>query len=225
MNVITKITILSSLIVICGCSSVVKRGTTSEQGNRKKSSEKIIANAYLFDSRLKIHNKPRSFRLEVYETDSVIALAGRGYLGKGVLKGWIRHDSLKVYFPATDEYVYDATPQLLSSENCLENINEFDLLKLFQGEIEQVFNDQLFNVIADIGKSKYNYTVIADNCLWKIDLKYDIKDNQKRLKSFLITNSNSLEIKGQRRTIKQNAKVPYSKFQVDIPERALIINP
>ncbi len=121
-------TIAACLLITAGCGSSRKGALVGDEANWQG---KVEVEAYLFDAKLRRDNKPTSVRLEFFHTDSVIAFAGRGYLGKGALKGRLTEDSLEVYFPTTDEFVKEAAADLMSSFDCAGDIGSFNLMALF----------------------------------------------------------------------------------------------
>ncbi len=102
----------------------------------------VQVEAYLFDAVVLRGQKRNTFRLDVYQTDSIMALTGRGYLGKGALKGWMTRDSIKVLFPATNEYLYETIPALIGSIACLGDTAEINMFALFSALPDSIAQDR-----------------------------------------------------------------------------------
>ena len=121
--------ILISLIICSSCSSPAY--VSDLAGEERSTNEKIIADAYLFDTKLIQKKKVTSVRLEFYKSTGLIGINGRGYLGKGALKGHLSKDYLKIYFPHTNEYIDESITNIFNSFKCDNKIKQFDLFSLF----------------------------------------------------------------------------------------------
>ena len=188
--------------------------------------KKIKVEASLFDARLYKDNKPTSFRLEVFQTDTLLGVAGRGYLGKGAFKGWMRQDSLMIYFPTTKEYLYEATVDLLRNDSCVSDIFGLDLLNCFR-EFPQNdgFNEDLVILPVEKEKKKAQYVIYQKNCPWQLEILYDLRKKGWRIKNFDFSNGDNFTLKGKRREYKPNARVKLKRFLLDIPPGTVRINP
>ena len=132
---------------------------------------KLKCEAYLFDAQLKRDGKPTSFRLDLYQLDTLIGIGGRGYLGKGALKGYMSADSLKVYFPASNEYVLEAITDLMNSFECTEKHPEFRLFELFFDLPDSIDFPTSINITSDYeDTNKPEFIVSTTNCPWRISL-------------------------------------------------------
>ena len=201
------------LLVLVGCSSPQKAHTGRELSSDVRA-DKIRAEAWLFDARVWREGKPTSFRLEVYRTDSITALSGRGYLGKGALKGTIRNDSLYVFFPRTNEYLYEAAGSLLDAMDCSDVSPRVDILALLTDVPDSV--DGLENVevtTSYLDPDRPTFVLYSRGCPWQLDLKYDKRKVGWRLKAFEFNSGDGVRLKVKRRTLKQQAKVPVKRFQ------------
>ena len=122
------IIVAAFLLALSGC--LATRG--SRIGGETPSGEaQITADAYSFNARVWRDGKPTSFKLELYYTDSLIGIAARGYLGKGAFKGWLRSDSIKVYFPQSNELLYESLDGLVKNSECGVSVAGLEFLSLF----------------------------------------------------------------------------------------------
>jgi hypothetical protein len=187
---------------------------------------KIAVEAYLFDAKLRRQGKPKSFRLEIFRTDSVIALGGRAYLGKGALKGLLTTDSLEVYFPSSNEYLYESLSDLFATAECTNTVPEFSLLHLFTSLPDSLAEMEELNIASDYTDRKRSEFVISlPDCPWMIELTYDRHETGWRIRDFKFDNGNDITVKAKRRTYKKKAQVPYNKFQLVPPASPTRITP
>jgi len=192
----------------------------------KKINEKIKGEAYLFDVKLKRDGKPTSFRLEIYQTDTITAFSGRGYFGKGALKGVVDKDSILVYFPTLNEYLYESTATLLDIKDCVNDLDNLNLLKLLKNLPDEMLMESNLTITPNhVNAKKPEYTLFNPDCSWKIDIIYDKRRPGWRIKSFFIDDGYDNTIKSTRRTYKRNANIPYKRFIVNIPDNAERIIP
>lgn len=225
MNRLLSILVLITLMILfCGCGSAYK-GDATVAGEESEYTNDVIVEAYLFDARLHRDKKPTSVRLEFYHTDSVIAIAGRGYLGKGALRGRLTSDSLEVYFPTTDEYFLEPVATVLGSVDCSEELPEISLLALFNNLPDSVLPTDKITVSADYTDDRNpEYLISAKGCPWEIHVTYALHNEGWRIKEFQFDDGKGNTLKGKRRTYKREAKVKANKFLVPIkPESMRII--
>ncbi|MBU8933793.1 MAG: hypothetical protein KOO62_07275 [candidate division Zixibacteria bacterium] len=176
--------------------------------------DKIRAEAWLFDARVWREGKPTSFRLEVYRTDSVTALSGRGYLGKGAMKGTIRDDRLYVYFPRTNEYLDESAGSLLDAMGCSDLSPRVDILALLTDVPDSVDGLENVQVTASyLDSEQPSFVMYSRGCPWQLDLKYDRRKVGWRLKAFEFNSGDGVRLKVKRRTLKPRARVPAKRFQ------------
>jgi hypothetical protein len=177
----------------------------------------VTVEAYLFDAKLRRHKKPTSVRLEFYHTDSVIAVAGRAYLGKGALRGRLTADSLIVYFPTTDEYVIESVADLLGSLECSAPLPDMSLLELFANLPDSVLTEKGFKIVSDTSDRLHpGYELSFEGCRWNIRLTYALQREGWRVKEFAFDDGAGVTLKGKRRTYKREATVKAGKFKVPI---------
>jgi len=188
--------------------------------------EKIRAEAWLFDARLWQKGKPTSFRLEIYRTDTVTALSGRGYLGKGAMKGTIKDDSLYIYFPRSNEYLYESASSLLDAVNCSGGRPYVDMVALLTQLPDSL--DDLVNVqvtASYINPEKPNFILYSRGCPWELSLIYDRRKVGWRVKEFEFISGDGTRIKSRRRTFKPKAMVPLKRFHTPRAPNAVRIMP
>jgi hypothetical protein len=170
--------------------------------------------------------KPRSFRLNLYVADSLIGLSGRGYLGKGALKGRLTADSLIVYFPASDEYLRESVAELIGESSCTFQMFGERMLEFFQVLPDQLSSNGDFSIISSWKDDKRPvFIVSADSCTWQLELEYDWQATGWRLRRFDFSDGNGKELRGKRRTYKNDRSVKPARFEVLIPEEAVRIHP
>jgi len=188
--------------------------------------EKIEVEAYLFDAKLRRQGKPTSFRLEIFQTDSVIALGGRAYLGRGALKGLLTTDSLEVYFPSSNEYLYESLRDLFATAECTNTAPKFSLLHLFTSLPDSLAEMEEMSIASDYtDRKRPEFVISLPDCPWVIELSYDRRETGWRIRDFEFDNGNDITLKAKRRTYKRKAQVPYSKFQLVLPDGATRITP
>lgn len=176
---------------------------------------KINVEAYLFDAKIKQDGKPTTVRLFFFQTDSVIAIGGKGYLGKGALKGWLTEDSIKVFFPSTNEYVYESIGDLFSSFDCSGKLPKFDLMALFSNTPDQVLNDIEISIIKmNESKNRPKYQISFLNCPWNIEITYDRQEKGYRIRNFEFTDGNKTTLLAKRREYHDNREVKLSRFHI-----------
>ncbi len=179
--------------------------------------QQVNVEAYLFDAKLRRNKKPTSVRLEFYHTDSVIAIAGRGYLGKGALRGRLTADSVEVYFPTTDEYLLESVANLLGSVECSGPLPPLSLLALFANLPDSVLHEPGLSIESDHSDSRHpQYRIAMEGCPWEIDLTYAWQDVGWRVKKFSFNDGAELTLKATRRTYKRSARVKANKFQIPV---------
>jgi len=188
--------------------------------------EKIEVEAYLFDAKLRRRGKPTSFRLEIFQTDSVIALGGRAYLGKGALKGLLTTDSLEVYFPSSNEYLYESLRDLFATAECANSTPKLNLLHLFTSPPDSLVEMEGMSVASDYtNRQRPEYVISLPDCPWRIELTYDQREAGWRIRDFKFDNGNDITLKAKRRTYKKKAQVPYNKFRLVAPDGVTRITP
>jgi hypothetical protein len=189
---------------------------------------KIQAEAYSFNSRLRRQGKPTTFKLEVYQTDSLLGLSGRGYLGKGALKGWLTSDSIRVYFPATKELLHEPLTALTGSGKCGSPLGGLNVLNLFAQLPDSVLARTQLMVNADYSKPKrpkFRIESGDSTCSWQLDLIYDLQKPGWRIRRFEFDDGAGTTLRGIRERYRAEAKVALKRFTPTPPPGAVRIIP
>lgn len=226
MHRLAVLAALLSFAVVTGCGGPGRSAGRGRVKAKKKSSSKIEVQAFLYDAKFLLNGTRRSVRLEVFKDSGRVALSGRGYLGKTALKGWMSADTLLVYFPGSNEYIYESTASLLASSTCLVSQPSVDFPALFSALAPGILPSPEFRVVA-IDDEESNYSVRSEGCDWEIGLIYKTDKRGCRLKTirYDATLDQSLELQAKLRTFRASAKVKASRFEVRIPDDALRITP
>lgn len=216
------VALVVSLTLGCGA---YKSGKPVDE-SRSDRDTKISVQAFLYDAKIRHKRKPTSVRLEIFKTDSVAALAGRGYIGKGALKGRWGLDSLLAYFPASNEYIYEPTVTFLSGRECRPAMPSADIMKILDNLPESLAWDEsvLINQTTD-SKKKRGYLISMPECNWTLELDYDLKSNQWLLKRMEFDDGRDLRLSLKRRKFKARTSVRLSRFEVAIPANAIRLTP
>lgn len=202
------------LLTGCGTGFRDEGATVATESSKEQD---VRVEAYLFDAKLRRNKKPTSVRLEFYHTDTVIAIAGRGYLGKGALRGRLTADSMEVYFPTTDEYLLESVAAVLGSVDCSEPLPPLSLLALFANLPDSVLSGDALVVESDHSDQRHpRYRISSNGCRWEINLTYARQDLGWRVKEFSFDDGADVTLKATRRTYKRSAKVKANKFDVPV---------
>jgi hypothetical protein len=220
---VSRFALAGVVLLLAGCSSGVKPG--GETGETQDLPD-VRAEAYLFDTRIDFEGKRRSVRLEVFATDSLIGLGGRAYLGKGALKGWLDSDSLKLYFPNSNEYVYEPVSDLLQSFKCGDETPSVQVLSLFYHRPDAMQLDSHVRLITDTSDAnRPTFTLQMADCPWRMTIGYDRRDPGWRVREFEFDNGDDLRVNASRREYRADTDVSAAKFNVVVPADAARIIP
>jgi len=212
------------LSLAAGCASRRTGAPPSDETTRPKS--KIRAEAYLFDAKLRRDGKVNSFRLELFHTDTVLGLGGRGYLGKGVLKGRLTPDSLMVLFPTTNEYVHSSVSDLLSTTECAVPVPPLSLISFFRTLPDFAVLDSVITVAGNYSdEDRPSFIIFVAGCPWQLELTYDRRSEGWRIRDFDFSDGGGQRLYGKRREYRSDVGVKLEKFMVDIPDDAVRIIP
>jgi len=212
------------LAMLVGCASVYQGAEGEGERAGKSAGGEVTADAYLFDTKTYREGKLTSVRLEVFWTDSVIALGGRAYLGKGALKGRLTRDSLTIYFPTRKEYLDKPIHEALASSDCPFSLGALDVLDLFGSVPDSNSFEGDISLVSDYRKTdRPVFTISKDGCDWRLKLEYDYKSGTPRIRQFEFENGERFRLKANRREFKSNRRVKASKFDVHIPSQAVKI--
>jgi len=186
----------------------------------------VAVEAYLFDAKLRRRGKPTSFRLEIYRTDSVTALNGRGYLGKNALRGRMTDDSLEVYFPSSNEYLYEAVVDLVVASDCTSELSVLRLPALLATPPEEgSLGDAGVDRRDPSDSERQELTITWPSCPWRMELLYDRRDGEWRLREFFFDDGGETTLTADRRTYKSRANIKGRYFLMRMPSDAVRITP
>jgi len=223
-------TTLSAVMAIClqvvGCAPAYKAPPMHEQTTKTAPEEKVKVDAYLFNARLRRDGKPTSFRLELLQTDSAVVLGGRGYLGRGALKGRMTADSLEIYFPATNEYLYESVADLVASSFCPSRMQGLNLMRLLR-RLPQADD---FNVDAtlerdDGDRKRPRFFLSWPDCPWRLQLAYNRQKTGWRLQEIRFDDGDRTSFTAKRRSFKEQIAVTRKKLKPAIPDGAVRVSP
>jgi hypothetical protein len=172
--------------------------------------------AYLMDARVYRDGKPTSFRLELFVSDSLIGIGGRGYLGKGALKGVLTRDSLIMYFPTSREYVREARDSLLTSAACSLGLGLLDIERWLKA-LPEDRSAAPATVVTEMGNREAHCSLTWPECDWKLVLDYQLRDDAWRIKQIEFDDGGKTRFKAETRVHKRHATVDASRFEVIIP--------
>jgi len=207
-----RLAIISAGVVFLlgGCSTTRKRSLDQFAEVR------ITAEAYSFNARLWRDGKPTTFKLELYQTDSLIGLSGRGYLGKGALRGWIRSDSIMVYFPTTNELLYESLDALVAASSCPLSLASLDLIAFMSRPPDSIALAKGLKVNSDYeseDRARFDVQSIEPGCSWKLALVYRHRDLGWRIDEFDFDDGSGTRLKGSCELYRARAGVPLSRFE------------
>lgn len=231
MTHLTRILLsMTALGLVFGCTSGPP-STGSDVETAPQYKVKIPVEAYLFDVAIKRHGKATSLRLDVFDADSVIALGGRAYLGKGALRARLTKDSLIAFFPTSNEFLReDFSSFSISGEN-RSDFSKLGLLKLLKQPPDTgTMNDSMRVEFTQVSSSDTRWTVHSttyDSAAlprWRLELTYALTDGYARLRYFSYTDIN-MTITANRREYRTRARVPADRFRVTIPPSAVRVSP
>ncbi|MDX9858989.1 MAG: hypothetical protein RBT76_14480 [candidate division Zixibacteria bacterium] len=214
------------LALISGCGTGRRHISTTTE-TTPLTFDKRVAEAYLFDTEIEYRDKYSSVRLELYAADSIVGVAGRSYLGKGALDGWLTRDSVLILFPSSGEYVEEAVPDLIGAIECTNGtVAQIDLLTLLYEQPSRSNVGTGISITPDsANQDRPCYSLSMPGCLWRIDLCYDRREIGWRIREFSYTNGDNLSISARRREYKAEVTAGPDKFAVTIPPDALRISP
>jgi hypothetical protein len=220
MKAIRGVMMAASLALLAGCGPRFDIGPEGDVGSNRK----VTVDGYMFDAKIRRNGKPTSVRLQFYETDDVIGMSGRGYLGKGALKVRLTDDSLIAYFPATHEYVREAMPELFASNECASRTAPPPLKRLLATlPSPEMYPVAVFTVTKE-EKKKHEYEIDWIDCPWRMSLTYDLRDEGWRLKKMRFEVDSEERFSMKRRTFKPDIKVKQSKLRLRVPDGAVRVS-
>jgi hypothetical protein len=195
-------------------------------GEEQVARGKVRADAYLFDTKIRRNGKPTSIRLEMYRTDSVVALAGRAYLGKGALRGRMTADSLEIYFPTANEYLYSSIADAVNNLKCNIKLGHIDLLHILTTPPDTVSFAKPLQLRSDTtDQNRRSYALWVNDCPWQMTLLYDWVNSRWELREFKFDSGTGTELRAERREFDRNVSLDADRFAVHYPGDAVRLEP
>jgi hypothetical protein len=224
VNRISWLSIAVALLILAGCSATRKVMPVADESG-SNATGKIQVEAYLFDAVLKRDGKTTSFRLEMYATDTIVALAGRGYLGKGALRGLMHSRSIQVYFPTSNEFVDEPYASLLSRSECRLELSSFDPVRLMFASPDSLTVDSEIRLVENNRSDKRREYSISSHCDWSLSLAYDLRPGGWRPVELSYDDGHGTSLRASRREYQPRAKVKPSRFDFSFPPDASRLEP
>ena len=209
------------IVAVClSCGAPPRESLVPEQYRTVSPDRVLTVDAYLFDARIWRDGKPTSVRLELYETDSLIGFTGRGYLGKGALRGQVTADTILAYFPSSNEYLFEPVTRLFNTAACSVAVNPPDMFKLLSALPEPGAFPGAVTNRHEQGDKERSYSVAWANCPWHMDLDYDFRDDRWRIVEFRFRTDEANRIVARRRVFERQTTINYSRFDPAIDTKA-----
>lgn len=226
-----RLSVLVGLMVFGGVTVYFGLGCQTIRGGQagivpERPDEKITADACSFNARLWRDGKPTTFKLELYYTDSLVGIAGRGYLGKGALKGRLSADSIRVYFPGTNEYYFESLNDLTSRSDCpvpLASLNVIRLLSALPDSLQMPDSLKVISNYSDPKRPTFSVRPINTECKWGVDLGYVLQGKKWTIEHFQFVDGEDLVLKATREKYRAGAGIPLKRFEVEPPGDAVRI--
>lgn len=213
-----------SLVALIGC--VPKKMSPAPSGEEKQPSQnidmdKVIVDAYQFEALFRQSGKPTTLRLELFCTDSLVVVIGKGYLGKSGIRARVSADSLLAYFPTRKQYVSDALPNLLSEVACDSNPPHLNLAALFRQLPTEESIPEPIRVIANTKNADHpRYLLFVPDCTWQMEVEYARSDTSWRVSSFTWQGIQNSTFEATRKNYRQRVAIPAERMRVVLPENA-----
>ncbi len=223
MKIIRIFVLILISVILVSCSSGRKIQSGEDAASHLNLPD-VQVEAYLFDVKLRRNGKPTTVRLDLYQTDSVVAMYGRGYFNKGAFRGRITDDSMLIYFPSTNEFLNESIENLFLSFDCESELIGINLLGYFISPPDSAHTSENLNVetIEESGDVK-QLMISSKSCKWRLLLGYRKEKNGWRLELFEFDDSDNVTLKGSRRQYKDKAAVSGDRFHIRIKPAALKI--
>lgn len=223
--------LLAEVIICGGVAIYIGLGCQTTRGGHagivnETPDRKITADACSFNARLWRDGKPTTFKLELYYTDSLVGIAGRGYLGKGALKGRLSDDSIRVYFPGTNEYYFESLNDLTGRSDCpvpLASLNVIRLLSALPDSLQMPDSLKVISNYSDPKRPTFSVRPVNTECKWAVDLGYVQQGTKWTIEHFQFVDGENLVLKATRERYRAGAGIPLKRFEVEPPVDAVRI--
>lgn len=222
------ISVFAILSLLIGCTSGPPAGET---GRESAPVVKVPVEAYLFDVVIKRNGKPTSLRLDVFDADSVIALGGRAYLGKGALRARMTKDSLIAYFPTSNEFLMQALSSFSLSGAKQVDLSKVGLVDILTkrpdtGQVnDSIRVDIIEESTGDSERAIHTGQLGYPSVTWSMTVKYWLDDDGQWRLSNLIYSDSTTQITASRREYRARARISADRFRVNIPQSAVRVSP
>jgi len=214
--------------ILGGCSMANRKNVGGEPIEAELNLAKGKGDAFLYDAKIYRDGRKNSVRLDVYLYGDSLSVFARGYLGKGVLKGLIRGDSVIAYFPTENQYFAGKLTDILKG-SCVEKTPlEKLLVDLFiKTPVKtEYLRDDFYLTIVKESRDELQYRLTASGCPEHIDLQYELRDRRYLLEKVeYISPDESFQFRAERRRQKLDVDIPIEKKAVVIPDSATRIYP
>lgn len=224
--VFTRASVILALLIVAlvGCGRK-RSGVISDE---TAPTGKMRMDAFLFDVKLRFRKQRRSFRLDLYVTDTVALVTARGYVGKGVARGIWRADSSFFYFPIENEYFSGSLDSMIGG-GCWSFLGaQANFPLLLRGTRRSLV--EILGLTETSGDKKKIEGVLdrssgESECDTPLRVVYDRKgDGLYYLKEFEYRGQGELSrVVGKRRKLKQGAKIKKSRLNFTAPADAILI--
>lgn len=210
----------------------------------RERTEAFQSAAYLIDLRINNQDNKFSTMMELYFSGDSVGFYGRGYLGKGTVKGNIINDIITVYFPDSREYFRNSLAELNLDADCA-NPSEvlFYVLSLLSSRNSDILMGSVF-----VRKNELQYQenrffgtiylkdrtypkrekLVDVACGDSIVVRYMHHDDEfpyYDVRDILYCNSQKrFRSKGFIREQKYNIELPEAKFRINLPANAVRID-
>ncbi len=210
-----------TLIALASCTPANRKRALTGREAAVSNLEPGKGDAYLFDVKVKHRGKKRSTRLDIYSTRDSISFFARAYLGKGVMKVLIVHDSVTIYFPTEKQYFAGKLSNLIGNKCAVRFPAEKLIIELFHKtpvEISDSSKSFYVNVVKE-SSDDLHYRLISRECDETVDIRYERKDERYVPYRILYErNDGSFKLDARRRQSRLNITIPAEKFRISIPE-------
>lgn len=223
-HLLFQVVILTAL-VLGACTGGRRQYPTDNPGRESELSKKVSVDAYLFDCRIRVNGVLRTVKIELYRIDSIVAIYGSSYLGRGAFRGRIADDSMLIFFPTTDEYLFEPNDRMLIANECGRLLSAMNLPALLTIPGKAIFADSWFQVTTKQNSKRISSTVTSSECQWQFQVDHDLVSKSWQLKQLRLEEDGRLKFSAKRRSLRRGARIDRSRFDVAPTSSASRITP
>ncbi|MFQ6008932.1 MAG: hypothetical protein ACE5K8_08295, partial [Candidatus Zixiibacteriota bacterium] len=100
------------------------------------------------------------------------------------------------------------------------------LIHLFKSLPDSIVGWDNVSISSDYSNRNHPMFVLSlPECPWWIEMVYDRKEDGWRIRKFLFDNGRDVTLKARRREYKRQARVPFTKFRLVVPDDVVRIIP